>query len=64
MRTGIKVKIAAKSFFLAKLTVKQNSYVFSESKFASVLFATENSKNKQEEDNHKLRPKMIKYTTF
>ena len=51
MRTGIKVKIAAESFFFAKLAVKQNSYVFSECKFASVLFATENSK--QKEDNHR-----------
>ena len=62
MRTGVKIKIAAELFFFAKLAVKQNSYVFSECKFASVLFATENSKKK--EGNHKLQPKMIKYTTF
>ena len=62
MRIGIKVKIAAESFFFSNLAVKQISYVFSECKFASVFFANENSKKKV--DKHKLCPKMIKYMTF
>ena len=49
MRIGINLKIAAESFFTAELAIKrmnEYSYVVFVSKFAFLLFATENIKKK------------------